>query len=286
MDDEKRVENKTVETDEVTKSPQKKYVFRNILSTALIIAGIVIIAIPLIGRYRADREQERMLEEVYRQIEAAQTEAVASEEVVGDLNAALDFGTEDANQEVIDEGAALGETYDPNDHSSDRFEISFDDSSESETSAEDIYILKTLGVIKIDKIDLEYPIGEGTDANALRYSIGHLTGSAEVNELGNNVMAGHRSHSYGTYFHRLDEVEVGDTIEIIDMTGTEVTYIVYETKIVDESDLSVMRGSKDYRVITLITCDPLYQPNPTNRLIVHAIDVTQMEALDQYYNQD
>ncbi len=127
----------------------------------------------------------------------------------------------------------------------------------------------TVALMEIDKIDVKLPVAEGTELDILKFALGHMTETAPpLGAIGNSVVAGHRSHSFGTFFNRLDEVEIGDEIKV-SVGGKTYIYEVYETLIVEPDDLSVLRGSSNHRVLTLITCHPMY--TSTHRLIVHAV---------------
>jgi sortase A len=124
-----------------------------------------------------------------------------------------------------------------------------------------------IGVIRIPAIDLEYPIIEGTGDAQLAKGIGHIPYTDSLGQYGNTGLAGHRAHRFGRLFNRLDELENNDVIEIISGEYS-YEYIVYEKIIVEPSDTSVLNRNGDFRVLTLVTCDPMI--NPTHRLIVHA----------------
>ena len=68
---------------------------------------------------------------------------------------------------------------------------------------------ETLGIMEIDKIDLKLPVLNGTSEAILRIGAGFLEGTTAIGEPGNTVLTAHRSHTYGRFFNRLDELEVG-----------------------------------------------------------------------------
>ncbi len=232
------------------------------IGTIIMIAGLLLILIPLVARYRVNQQQQELMENFYLEQEA-------NEETEGAYNA-LD--------EVF---AAQAREYEPNqiaeDNENDSSGLTIAgedavDASGQETIGQSQTIgerPKTLGVIRIGAIDLKAPIAEGSSLDVLRYAIGHMKGSTAIGKVGNAIIAGHRSHSFGVYFNRLDELVIGDTIDV-DLPSGTVSYEVYESKIVEPDDLTVLRNSSKYKVLTLITCDPVY--NPTHRLIVHAIE--------------
>jgi sortase A len=82
---------------------------------------------------------------------------------------------------------------------------------------------------------------------------------------GNCVLAAHRSFTYGRFFNRLDEVFIGDRVNIETKNGM-YRYTIFEKKRVLPNDTSVLDSKKGKKYLTLITCDPM--KNPTHRLIL------------------
>jgi sortase A len=121
-----------------------------------------------------------------------------------------------------------------------------------------------LGILKLPKIDLEVPIIEGINPQNLKYAVGHFSETAGIGKKGNCAIAGHRSYTYNEYFNRLIEMEVGDQI-IVNTKEKEFAYIVYEKKIVEPSEISVL-DSTDDATITLVTCHP--ERSSSKRLVV------------------
>ena len=124
-----------------------------------------------------------------------------------------------------------------------------------------------LGIIKIGKIKVNTVIVEGTQPNNLRSGIGHLPGTSEIGQPGNCALAGHRSYTFGHFFNRLNELVVGDEI-LISTKELKYRYKVYQILEVKPDDVSVLKGSKDESILTLITCTPIFIA--THRLIIHA----------------
>ncbi len=233
---------------------------RKHFSTFLIIAGILIIAVPLGGRFMASRRQAELMESFLGQAEAEE-----ASENLDNLSEAFEWSIVEENQSEldigVDEARAMVDAFESGEAPS--------ESSSNLNSSEQIKQKPdAIGTIKIDKIGIYLPVAEGSDLATLKFSLGHMPDTADLGTIGNAVVAGHRSHSFGSFFNRLDEVEVGDTIEVKSSAGNYV-YEVYETKIVEPNDLSVLRGSSNHRVLTLITCTPLY--TSTHRIIVHAV---------------
>ena len=235
--------------------------------TILIIAGILIIAVPLAGRFIAARRQAELMDSFLEELEeGAETssEGVDSGDL-SELSDVLNWGALEDNQTElaigIDEARATVDDLEAIEDSADGTNL---------TDAERIKVKpEAVATMRINKIGVYLPVAEGADLATLKFSLGHMPETAPLGNIGNAVVAGHRSHSFGSFFNRLDEVEVGDTIEVQVKGGDSYTYEVYETLIVEPDDLSVLRNSSKHRVLTLITCTPLY--TSTHRLIVHAV---------------
>ena len=63
-------------------------------------------------------------------------------------------------------------------------------------------------------------------------------------EMGNFCVAGHRSDTYSEYFNRLDELKEGDDI-IVETKKGEFTYKIYEKKVVEPTEVSVLNSTKN-----------------------------------------
>lgn len=107
-----------------------------------------------------------------------------------------------------------------------------------------------IGILKIPKIDLEAPIQEGTKQSNLRYAIGHFENSSIWS--GNVALASHNRGSLSNYFAKINELTVDDEIIYITRMG-ERRYLVQETKIIENTDWSVISNTTEDK-ITLITC--------------------------------
>jgi LPXTG-site transpeptidase (sortase) family protein len=118
----------------------------------------------------------------------------------------------------------------------------------------------------------EVPLN-GTDVAWYNFSAPPGTGS-------NAVFAGHVTWGGNAVFYELDEVQVGDRINLRGDSGVELSYVVSDSFLVDPDDpnaLSVMSPT-DKDVITLITCggsfyytgDPVFNGDYTHRRIVRA----------------
>lgn len=121
--------------------------------------------------------------------------------------------------------------------------------------------------VVIDKIGVDIPLVEGSNAYALERGAWHLPGTANPDQIGNMIVTGHR-YKYrppsSKTFYLLDKLNVGDTF-IVYWNGGEYRYRIDKKEVRPGNDLSILTDTFDRRV-TLITCDPLFSTK--NRLVV------------------
>ncbi|MBR5637388.1 MAG: class D sortase [Pseudobutyrivibrio sp.] len=123
-----------------------------------------------------------------------------------------------------------------------------------------------LYIVRIPKIDSENPVREGVSKGVLADSLGHEPSTSYIGQGGNCVIAGHRNYTFGKFFNRLDEVEIGDEI-LVDTKTETLTYEVKEIKVVEPTELSILDNT-DKEQLTLYTCTPIYVA--THRLVIIA----------------
>lgn len=120
-------------------------------------------------------------------------------------------------------------------------------------------------MLAIPKIDLKLPVLHGATKENLRTTLASIEHTGRPGEIGNFAVAGHRNRTYGRNFNRLDELAVGDAIEVD--AGTRVfKYEVTEKLIVKPEEVWVLESDGKNKEITLVTCHPMV--NPTHRLII------------------
>lgn len=112
---------------------------------------------------------------------------------------------------------------------------------------------KIIGIIKIPKINLEYPILERTDNISMKLSISRYWGG-NVNEIGNLSLVGHNNKD-GTMFGKTKKLKIGDEIELIGLNSESVKYIIYDIFDCTPNDTSILESKQENtREVTLITC--------------------------------
>jgi sortase A len=109
-----------------------------------------------------------------------------------------------------------------------------------------------LGLLRIDKIDVEVPVFDGTDALTLNRGVGRIVGTAKPGQRGNIGIAGHRDG----FFRGLKDIGPGDVIDL--MTPTQKwRYAVDRVQTVFPEDVSVL-ADRGVPALTLVTCYPFY----------------------------
>ena len=125
----------------------------------------------------------------------------------------------------------------------------------------------TIGILKIEKINLIAPVQECTTSEILKYSVGHFVESDEWD--GNIALASHNRGSYAKYFKDIDTLTNGDEIIYKTVYG-ERKYQVYEKEKIQETNWTKIMENKNENTITLITC---ITNEREYRLCVKAVEV-------------
>ena len=136
------------------------------------------------------------------------------------------------------------------------------------TEVEDVSVAPGAPVARLEvpRLNLDAIVVELADIDDranLNRGPGHVPGTAFPGMPGNVFIAGHRT-TYGAPFGRIDELRDGDQIIFTTAEGKQV-YTVYETKIVEPTDLSVLDQEGEPRV-SLMACHPKF--SASKRIIV------------------
>lgn len=140
------------------------------------------------------------------------------------------------------------------------------DADKEVTEKNDKLTKGVIGVLAIDKIEMEEAVKEGAESSVISSALGHISGTAMPGMQGNCAIEGHRNYVFGRFFNRLDEVAVGDVITIETLDNT-YEYKVYEVLVVEPTEVSVLEDTEAYD-LTLVTCTPLFIGS--HRLIIKA----------------
>lgn len=144
------------------------------------------------------------------------------------------------------------------------------------------------GRIQIPKIEVDSPLLEGIRLSTLDYGPGHWPGTAMPGELGNVVVAGHRT-SHNADFRRLDELVAGDEIifDLDNSDGIETAsvapddpysgvYVYKVTSVFRIPPEGMWIVTQDYRhEVTLFACHP---PGSVSERIVVQADLVSING--------
>lgn len=141
---------------------------------------------------------------------------------------------------------------------------------------------KPFAVMYIPRLGFTWnkPVLEGTGTSVLKKGLGHYRGTAQLGQVGNFAVAGHR-RTYGDPFKDFPQLRRGDAVVLTDGT-TWFTYRIdkgpYKTVPTDVEVIDPVPRKSGYtasgRYLTLTTCDPEW--GHSHRLIVWAhLDSTQ-----------
>lgn len=124
---------------------------------------------------------------------------------------------------------------------------------EQKLTASDGTVYYTIGVINIPSINVNYPILSTYTDELLKIAPCKFHGP-NSNEVGNLCIAGH-NYRNTKFFSKVPTLELGDKIEITDLSGRMLTYTVYDKFIVNPDELEcTSQLTKGKKEITLITC--------------------------------
>lgn len=231
------------------------------LPLILLVIGILVILYPIVGQLYARYQEEKMLEEWLNSIDVTDLEdgaAIDPEDSYARLQEAFsDEGSENGSPDNAENTGGQANEGGTGSGSG----------TAKKSSASDLANQKVLGIIEIPKIKVKDPIVEGVEKSNLKAGIGHVPGTPLPGQPGNCALAGHRNYALKKLFRRLDELENGDEVIIITKTET-LRYTVTGKVVVEPDDVSVLQGSKDKSIISMITCTPMYVHS--HRLVVFA----------------
>jgi len=217
---------------------------RKIIAGLLLLVGIFLILLPKINDYLDNLEKEQLIES-WNNLQLEEQQAFANSDTpdeeqitVGDDPAPLSFPQ--------DTGSSPSAT------------------QQSTPSSNPLKLSKVIAMLEIDKINLKLPVLEGSTNENLKAAATTIKKKQKLGQ-GNYALAGHRNLSYGKNFNRLNELEIGDTINL--NSGKEqFNYEVTEILIVLPEEVSVIADKPNTNEVTLVTCEPIREA--THRLIV------------------
>lgn len=134
------------------------------------------------------------------------------------------------------------------------------DPNNSAVSSEPLIIIPKINV-EIPVVYDETSIEEQAVQKALERGVLHYATTPNPGEQGNGVIFGHSSNNilnngkYKFAFVLLKRLENGDTF-YVQKNGIRYAYKIFDKKVVDPKDISVLGNTQKTSTFTLITCDP------------------------------
>lgn len=157
---------------------------------------------------------------------------------------------------------------------------------------DEVKVREGIGRIRIDRIGLDIVVVEGTDTESLQKGPGHYTrsdhaptarqgdGSAFPGQGETMGIAGHRT-TYLAPFRRINEIRDGDEI-VLEMPYATFTYKVEKHEIVDPSAVRVVKNV-DYERLVLTACHPLYSAAQRYVVFAKLADISFFGAGDRIW---
>ena len=121
-----------------------------------------------------------------------------------------------------------------------------------------------VGTIEIPKIGVSKPMFDGVTLTVLDNGPGHWTGTALPGQMGNVVVAGHRT-SHDRPFRNIDQLVAGDEVIFTTADGRFV-YLVTSTEVVLPTAVEIIDQTPAYTA-TLFACHPV--GSTRERIVVH-----------------
>lgn len=107
--------------------------------------------------------------------------------------------------------------------------------------------------IKIESLDIDLPLYYGDTLSLLRNGAGQTSGAYFPGEGGSIICMAHNTKNM---FRRLPEISIGAIINITTSYG-DYNYKVYDTKIVDMTDVNSISIQKNEEILAVYTCYPV-----------------------------
>ena len=147
------------------------------------------------------------------------------------------------------------------DNSGDRLELA---TATSTYTAPNGKKYETIGIVKIPKINITYPILSKTTDALLKIAPCKFHG-ANPNEVGNLCVIAHNYRRKGVFFSDVPDLVVGDIVEIQDLSQRTIQYEVYDMHTVMPDNVAdTTQKTNGRKEVTLITCTD----NSQQRVIV------------------
>lgn len=142
-----------------------------------------------------------------------------------------------------------------------------------ETEEQRQVIDRSYNHLVIPKLNFDNKVWQGPEESLVNKGVWHIPYSSTPDKGSNTVLVGHRfSYKDPAVFYHLDKLKIDEQV-IVSWEGKLYTYRVYETKIVEPTDVYVEEATEE-DILTLYTCHPLW--STAQRLVVTA----KLEAIE------
>lgn len=121
------------------------------------------------------------------------------------------------------------------------------------------------GILEIPRIGLSQPLFEGVSLTAINRGPSHWPGTAMPGELGNVVVAGHRT-TYTRPFWDLQALQPGDELIFAMDDGSRHVYVLDRLDIVAPTDVHIVDQTRAHTA-TLFACHP--RGSARQRIVAH-----------------
>lgn len=110
-----------------------------------------------------------------------------------------------------------------------------------------------IATLNIPTLGIKYPVLSSTSEELLKVALNKYWGP-NPNEVGNFVILGH-NYENKKFFSKLNNIKIGDIVQITDLSGKTLDYTVYDTDIIDpDNNDCTSQLTNGHTEITLITC--------------------------------
>ena len=233
-----------------------------ILAILVFLAGISLLAYPVVSNLLYEKEQEELMEHY---------DSIAGEKMTTDEQAEELQECRDYNRGLLQGGVLLTDPFDMS---------QLDPSALPYAGLLNVDEEGGMAYLRIPAIDVELMIYHGTEEEVLQKGVGHLQGSSlPVGGAGTHcVLSAHTGLNDKKLFTDLDQLENGDLF-YIHVLGEILAYQVDQIRVVlpEETEDLKINTREDY--VTLVTCTP-YGIN-THRLLVRGTRVPYEEEREQ-----
>jgi sortase A len=135
-----------------------------------------------------------------------------------------------------------------------------------------------IGRLRIPELDLDTVLVEGTDTETLQQGPGRYPDTAVPGQGRTIGIAGHRT-TYLAPFRRIDDLEEGDEV-IVEMPYTTFRYEVERVDIVEPTAVDIV-DDVDYERVVLTACHPLYSAAQRYAVFARLVDVSLFAGTDR-----